>query len=319
MVLLGGVLLLLVGIAAWGWRQCHVPVAPRAPTLVEIPHGASSKRIATLLYRKHLIVSPFWFDLAVRWQGRGARLVSGVYAFSAPANMLQLIDRLARGDVAHFYLTVPEGLRNDEVLALLARETGVPLRDWRQALARLLPDGEEGRLLPETYRYSRPLQPERMLRRMLDAQRELLQSLAPDSHAWPRLRIIASIIEKETARPEERPLVSAVIHNRLRLGMPLQMDPTVIYGIWKTTGRFSGNIRKRDLTTDTPWNTYTRHGLPPTPICNPGAAALRAAARPAKVPYLYFVADGSGGHAFASTLEEHQRNVQRWLRIERTR
>jgi len=309
----------LLVVALWGWQQVHRRVAPEAPLYVEIPHGASSKQIATLLFRRHVIASPFWFELVVRWRGVAGRLASGVYAFSQPADMLHVIDRLARGDVAHFQLTVPEGLRNDEVLALLARQTRVPLARWHAALKRVLPAGEEGHLLPETYRYTRPLDPVRLLRRMVEAQRALLRTLTDDEAAWERLRIIASIVEKETARREERPLVAAVIYNRLRRGMPLQMDPTVIYGIWKTTGHFSGDIRKRDLTTDTPWNTYTRHGLPPTPICNPGASALRAARHPAQVDYLYFVADGRGGHAFAATLAEHERNVRRWLSIERAR
>lgn len=150
---------------------------------------------------------------------------------------------------------------------------------------------------------------------MVQAQEKVLKEIKPES--VQRLRIIASIIEKETSLDKERPLVSAAIHNRLDLGMRLQMDPTVIYGIWKRDGVFSGNIQRKDLKTDTPWNTYTRKGLPPTPICNPGAASLRAAANPADVSYVYFVADGSGGHAFASTLAEHQANVKKWVKLER--
>jgi len=311
-------LCLLAGAAAlWGWQQLHRPVAPSQTMFVEIPHGASTKSIARLLQQQGVIDSARWFELAVRWQGAAARLASGVYAFSEPASILQVIARLQQGDVAQFQVTIPEGLRNDEVLALLAERTGIALAQWQQALQRVLPEPEEGYLLPETYRYTKPLQTDDLLRQMIMAQRKVLQELTMEEAMWTRLRIMASIIEKETAKAEERALVSAVIHNRLRRGMPLQMDPTVIYGIWKTTGQFSGNIRRQDLAHDTPWNTYTRHGLPPTPICNPGAASLRAAAHPARVDYLYFVADGSGGHAFATTNEEHVRNVKRWMRIER--
>ena len=152
---------------------------------------------------------------------------------------------------------------------------------------------------------------------MIKAQRVVLNALSSDPTVQERLRITASIIEKETMIDHERPLVSAVIRNRLVKRMPLQMDPTVIYGIWKTTGTFSGDIRKRDLSADTPWNTYTRRGLPPTPIGNPGAASLRAAATPADVDYLFFVADGTGGHKFAATHEGHLANVEQWIRIER--
>ena len=317
--LLAGLCLLLAAGAFWGWQQLHRPVMPVQPVFVEIPHGASTKRIARQLQQQGVIDSARWFELVVRWQGVAAKLASGVYAFREPASLLQVIARFQQGDVAQFRVTIPEGLRNDEILLLLAERTGIALEQWQQALQRVLPAQEEGYLLPETYRYTRPLQPEALLRQMLVAQRMVLQQLTMEEAMWPRLRIMASIIEKETAKAEERELVSAVIHNRLQRGMPLQMDPTVIYGIWKTTGQFSGNIRKQDLRHDTPWNTYTRRGLPPTPICNPGAASLRAAAHPADVDYLYFVADGSGGHAFAATNEAHARNVRRWLRIERQR
>lgn len=303
----------------WGWQQLHRPLTPAQTVFVDIPHGASTKRIAQLLQQQGVIGSARWFELAVRWQGVAAKLASGVYAFRDPASILQVIARLQQGDVAQFQVTIPEGLRNDEILALLAERTGIAPTQWQQALQRVLPGAEEGYLLPETYRYTKPLKAEDLLRQMMAAQHAVLQELTMEEAMWPRLRIMASIIEKETAKAEERALVSAVIHNRLQRGMPLQMDPTVIYGIWKTTGQFSGNIRKHDLAHDTPWNTYTRRGLPPTPICNPGAASLRAAAHPADVDYLYFVADGSGGHAFATTNAEHARNVQRWMRIERQR
>ncbi|MCF7821498.1 MAG: endolytic transglycosylase MltG, partial [Mariprofundaceae bacterium] len=195
---------------------------------------------------------------------------------------------------------------------------GSSLKDWRLALESLLPNQEwEGKLLPVPYNYSKPVVPVALLEQMIAAQRAVIASLITNQLDAERLRIIASIIEKETGVDAERPLVSAVIRNRISRGMPLQMDPTVIYGLWKRDGSFSGNIRRDDLAGDTPWNSYTRRGLPPTPICNPGIASLRAAAMPADVSYLYFVADGTGGHAFASTFEEHQANVKKWISIER--
>jgi len=171
--------------------------------------------------------------------------------------------------------------------------------------------------------YTQPVNPHAILKQMYDARAKVEADIASTMH-WndPQIitnRIMASIVEKETALPKERVWVAAAIHNRLNKNMPLQMDPTVIYGIYRTQGSFSGNIRRKDLKADTPWNTYTRKGLPKTPICNPSAESLRAAASPADVDYLYFVADGTGGHAFASTLAEHNANVRQWLKIERKR
>ena len=309
----------LTAMAATGWfySQLTSMHAPPRPVQLMIPQGASALKIAQLLEHEGVIVSALAFRLKLRIDGNGGRMRSGLYRFEYPASMEQVMLRLQQGDVMHFLVTVPEGLRSDEVLLLLAEKTATPLPQWQAAFKQLLPAENEGRLLPETYRYSRPVQPLRLLKTMMDAQQKLLSSLTADATEQERLRIMASIIEKETMLAKERPLVAAVIRNRLRKGMPLQMDPTVIYGIWKTTGTFSGDIRKKDLTTDTPWSTYTRKGLPPTPIGNPGEASLRAAAAPADVPYLYFVADGSGGHRFASTLAEHSQNVARWMRIER--
>ncbi len=321
MLLLAVAGLLLAGLAGAGWLYMKLDeaLAPPAPVEVNIPRGASSSAIAQMLAERHVIDAPLLFRLYVRWTGEAGALRSGYYRFADPASLRDVVGRLTAGDVMHFQVTIPEGLRNDEILALLAGRTGLSLSLWQDALQALLPDAAEGRLLPETYQYTKPVDPKRLLRAMLVAQRQLLLELADSDAERQRLRIIASIIEKETALAEERPLVSAVIYNRLKRHMPLQMDPTVIYGIWKTQGSFSGNIHKRDLLRDTPWNTYTRRGLPPTPIGNPGAASLRAAARPADVDYLYFVADGTGGHLFASTLAEHQANVRRWVRIERQR
>ncbi|MDX8402143.1 MAG: endolytic transglycosylase MltG [Mariprofundaceae bacterium] len=318
-------LLLAAACGIWLWQALHAPLAPSNPVEIEIPKGASGARVARLLHARGVIASERLFLLAARLSGRAGQLQSGFYRFAEPASVLQIIDRLARGDVLVRQVTVPEGLRTDEILALLAARTGVPLARWQAALDALLPggvDAQEGRLLPETWRWTPPLDPRRLLARMIAAQETLIDALLgrdADPVARRRLRIIASIIEKETSLDAERPLVAAVIRNRLQRNMALQMDPTVIYGIWRTRGAFSGNLHKRDLLADTPWNTYTRRGLPPTPICNPGRASLVAAAHPADVDYLYFVADGTGGHAFASSLAEHERNVRRWVRIERSR
>jgi len=311
------VLLVLTAPAIWLLWQASSTFQPQTAVELEVPKGASTIKIGRLLHEAGVIQSPLAFRLVVRMHRAGASLHSGFYHFEGADSINGIISRLQQGDVMSFSVTVPEGLRTDEILTLLADKTGVEMKQWQGALKELLPGEVEGRLLPETYQYSRPLIPKTLLKAMITAQKKVLNRLTPDVAAQDRLRIMASIVEKETMLDRERPLVAAAIHNRLKKGMPLQMDPTVIYGIWRTTGSFSGNIRKKDLTTDTLWSTYTRRGLPPTPIGNPGAASLRAAAHPADVDYLYFVADGTGGHKFAATLAEHQANVRQWIRIEK--
>lgn len=318
-VLMLALLLLPLAAAGWFYHQVDAPYAPASAVEVMIPAGTASTHIARILSEKGMISSSFVFRVWLRMNHEENSLKSGLYRFEHADSIRAIIARLEKGDVMHFQVTVPEGLRNDEVIQLLAVQTGVAAEKWQQALASLITGETEGRLLPETWEYTKPLDPLRLLKTMLQAQQQLLDSLSNDAEQQQRLRIMASVIEKETALDRERPLVSAAIHNRLKKGMPLQMDPTVIYGIYRTRGAFSGNIHKQDLSTDTLWNTYTRKGLPPTPICNPGAASLRAAAAPADVSYLYFVADGSGGHAFASTLAEHEKNVRQWVKIERQR
>ncbi len=289
---------------------------------LEIANGASSKAIAFTLKEHNIITSKFIFNGLTRLSGSAVQLKPGLYHFSGELNMLDVLKKLKKGDVLQFKVTIPEGLRTDEMLALLASKTQTPLADWQKALTHFTGgDINEGLFLPETYQYSKPINAKALLQQMFDArlriEDDIAQALFWDEDQILRNRIMASIVEKETALAHERVWVSAAIHNRLKLRMPLQMDPTVIYGIYRIQGAFSGNITRKDLKTDTPWNTYTNRGLPPTPICNPGAESLRAAAFPADVDYLYFVADGTGGHAFASSLEEHNANVRKWMNIER--
>lgn len=290
------------------------------PVDVTIVSGDAASSIARKLEEAGVIDARWPFKLLVRLSGKAGALKVGLYHFEGELSSADVLSMIDSGSVMRFLVTVPEGLRTLDILKLLAEKTGTDEKEWRRAVESLMGDEEwEGRLLPETYTYAKPVDPKMVLGQMMNAQQSLLNELASTPSQAERVRIIASIIEKETSLDRERPLVSAAIHNRLRKGMALQMDPTVIYGIWRRDGDFSGNIHKQDLRTDTPWNSYTRKGLPPTPICNPGAASLKAAAAPADVDYLYFVADGSGGHAFASTHKEHQANVQKWIRIDRER
>jgi len=291
-----------------------------APVDVTVISGDSASSIALKLEQEGVIQAQWPFKLLVRLSGKAGALKLGLYHFEGELSTADVLDKIESGSVMRFQVTVPEGLRTIDILKLLAERTETEERVWRIAAESLMANEEwEGRLLPETYTYAKPVNPKAVLEQMMAAQMQVMRDIAETADEMARLRIMASIIEKETSLDRERPLVSAAIHNRLKQGMALQMDPTVIYGIWRRDGDFSGNIRRKDLKTDTPWNSYTRRGLPPTPICNPGEASLRAAANPADVDYLYFVADGSGGHAFAATHEEHQANVQKWIRIERQR
>jgi len=312
---LGGFALLIGAGLIWlSWPQ----TPPQKEAVVWIPPGEGLSQIAARLEQAG-VVRAWRVHLAARLLRVENELKAGEYRFSGAQSVWQVLRKLARGEVVRHKITIPEGLRTDEVLALLARKTGIALARWQRAARKVLGEPWEGLLLPDTYDYARPLDPERFLLRLKRAQEALLRQLVGEDRArWQELRIVASIVEKETARDRERALVAAVIYNRLARGMPLQMDPTVIYGIWRTRGFFDGNLRRRDLQTDTPWNTYTRKGLPPTPICNPGKASLQAAAHPAPVDYLYFVADGQGGHRFAKTLAEHERNVHKLLQWERS-
>jgi len=310
--------LLLFALAAFFVGQAFLDVRPPHPVDIAIPQGTSTAEIGRLLKESGVIRSAAAFRLLAKLSGVAASLQSGRYRFSRPANVWDILQRLKSGDVIVRHVTVPEGLRVDEVLALLAARTGVPLTQWQAALKDVAKGREaEGRLFPETYAYRLPVRPAILLSRMWQAADHFVSGLEPAWLPGEQLRIVASIVEKETSVEGERPLVAAVIRNRLKRHMPLQMDPTVIYGLWREDGRFSGNLRRVDIRRDTPWNTYLHSGLPPTPICNPGAASLSAAAHPADVDYLYFVANGSGGHVFANTLEAHRKNVEHWLAIER--
>ncbi len=312
------IFLIPLSFIVWLGQQIFMDISFPAPVDVIIPGGVSTVQIGRILYRNRVIRSEIPFRLAASLSGLSGALQKGHYRFAQAQDMWTVIQRLHRGDVVLYRLTVPEGLRTDEVIALLAKKTETRPQDWEKALFKLLNgDAAEGRLMPETYVYEKPVHPMKLLGEMIRSQKKILNRLGKDSANRKQLLIIASIIEKETAIKAERPVVASVIYNRLKKNMPLQMDPTVIYGLWHLDGAFSGNLRKQDLERDMPWNTYTRKRLPPTPICNPGAASLEAAARPADTDFLYFVADGSGGHLFSATLADHAKNVKRWVDIER--
>jgi UPF0755 protein len=304
-----------VTIAAWSQLNAYLvrPGPAIEETVVVLPRGAGLGQIATMLVDAGVIQHPWLFRLAVRMLGRDRELKAGEYAFPARATPQGVIAMLAKGETVARRLTVAEGLTVAEIFQLL--ETTPTLE------GELPPPPEEGSLLPETYFYAFGDSRAGLVRRMEDAMRKTLDELwLQRAEGLPfRTRrealILASIVDKETGVAGERDKVAAVFINRLRRGMRLQADPTVIYGLTEGDGALGRELNRRDWEHDSAYNTYQIDGLPPGPIGNPGRASIEAVLRPANVDYLYFVADGSGGHAFARTLAEHNRNVAQWRKL----
>jgi UPF0755 protein len=302
-------------IAAWSQLNGYlVRSGPAtAETVVVLPRGASLAQIAAILVDAGVIDHPWLFRLAVRVLDRDRRLKAGEYAFPAGATPRGVIGMLARGETVARRLTVAEGLTVAEIFQLLANTAALE--------GELPPPPEEGSLLPETYFYAYGDSRVGLVRRMEDAMRATLDELWARRAANLPFRtrrealILASIVDKETGVADERDKVAAVFVNRLRQGMRLQADPTVIYGLTEGDGALGRELNRADWAHDSAYNTYQIDGLPPGPIGNPGRASIEAVLRPADVDYLYFVADGSGGHAFARTLAEHNRNVAQWRKV----
>ncbi len=293
---------------------------PTIPYEFTVHPGAGLKAVGHQLAADGVLLEGESFWILGRLAGKAQRIQAGTYRIDRPMTALDVIDKLARGDVVFVEALFVEGITLKQWLAQLAvnprvKQTidGKTEKEIREALAEEHP--LEGWLFPDTYRFA-PGTPDidivrrahsTMKRRIAEAW-STRDGTIPLKSSYEAL-ILASIVEKETALASERPMVASVFMNRIKRGMRLQTDPTVIYGMAE---RFDGSIRKRDLATDTPWNTYTREGLPPTPIAMPGMASLRAATHPAESAYLYFVARGDGSHEFSRTLEEHNRAVAKY-------
>ena len=318
---LGAALLVAVGGSVW-WLHRPMPLA--APVIdLSIEPGTLPREVAQAVQAAGVDVSPAWLYAWFRLSGQARQIKAGSYELQAGITPRGLLAKLARGDQAQGAVSLIEGWTFRQFRAALAKET-----DLRQDSARLSDDelmaalgrpGQhpEGRFFPDTYTYSKGSSDIAVLRRAMRAMDQRLQAAWSQRTPQAMVRtpdealILASIIEKETGRGSDRPLISAVFNNRLRIGMPLQTDPTVIYGMGTA---FNGNLRRIDLQTDTPWNTYTRRGMPPTPIAMPGKASLLAAVQPASSPALYFVARGDGSSQFSETLDEHNRAVNKYQR-----
>lgn len=298
-------------------REAFVAPGPStSETVVVVPKGAGVERIAILLHDAGVIESPLAFRFGVRLAGAQTALKAGEYAFPAAASAEDAMAILISGKVVRHQFTIPEGWTVKQALAAIA---------IAPSLAGDPPTGvDEGALLPETYSYVLGDTRAQVVQRMKTAMDRLLaDAWAGRAENLPfkspkEALILASIVERETGIASERPRVAAVFVNRLRLGMKLQSDPTVIYGLSNGQGTLDHGLTRRDLEADHPYNTYVIPGLPPAPIALPGADAIRATLEPADTKDLYFVADGTGGHVFANTLEEHNRNVAKWRAIERS-
>ena len=288
---------------------------------VDIPPGAGPASIGRRLVDAGVIRDTLGFRYELTRTGSGRRLQAGEYRFDRPMTIKEVVAKIVRGDVYLQPITFREGLTILDMAQLFESRGFGPAADFVSAAS----DGAaihdvdpvarnlEGYLFPDTYAMPRHATAPQLVARMVDGfQKVLTPTLraAADARGLSvrELVTLASIVEKETAKPEERPLVAAVYGNRLKIGMALQCDPTVIYALQRA-GRYNGNLTRADLQWDSPYNTYRYPGLPPGPIAAPGQASLEAAAHPADVPYIYFVSRGDGSHAFATTLDEHNRNV----------
>ena len=306
----------LAGLVAYNVARLFESPGPLAADQnLVVPRGAGLSAIAQTLTEAGIIGDPLTFRLGVTFHDAARDLKAGEYHFPAAASMHEVMDILRSGETVVRRLTVPEGLTSREIVQLIADAEGLTGDPG--------PVPPEGSLLPETYHYVWDDQRAELIGRMRTAQQDLLSQLwderAPDlPFSSPEEAVIlASIVEEETALENERALVASVFVNRLKRGMRLQSDPTVAYGLTQGRAPLGRALTRQDLNTPNPYNPYLNDGLPPGPIANAGRAALTAVLDPAATKYLYFVADGSGGHAFAESLDEHNRNVAKWRKLQR--
>jgi UPF0755 protein len=309
---------------AWAWRALHTP-APLAPAgaVVFVPQGEPFRAVALRLYRAGVVRHPLLLTVWARYRGLDRTVRSGEYRFIAPLTPIAVLDALQSRSDHTRPVTIPEG-RTAEQIAELLEEQGYGGRDVFRCVmddGRLLQEfalpatGVEGYLFPDTYAFSPMAEPADIVRAMLVRFRQESAALTARRSAMGLSEVemvtLASVIEKETGLPEERKLIAGVFHNRLRLGMPLQADPTVLYGRSNGQGR---SITRADLNAPGLYNTYVHRGLPLGPISNPGRAALEAAIDPAPTRALYFVSRNDGSHEFSDTLDAHNRAVRQYQR-----
>lgn len=324
--LIGATIVLLafsvIGFFGWLYHFANSPLAlPSTPYPLTLKHGTSLRGVAQQLTNAGLIREPWSFTLLVRLHGKARSVQAGNYELPAGTTPLKLYQMITRGDFTQYYVRLIDGWTFRQVRQALDNSTALKHDSMRlseaEIRARLKIDASsiEGLLLPDTYNFVAGTSDFELMERAHSAMQQQLETLwkarapnLPFKTPYEAL-ILASIVEKETAVPDERARIAAVFINRLRANMRLQTDPAVIYGLGE---RFDGNLRKADLQSDTPYNTYTREGLPPTPIAMPGIGALRATLNPASTRELYFVSRGDGTHHFSESLEEHNLAVERY-------
>lgn len=308
-----------VGVSGtWGWRKLHQPGPLSEERVVVIPRGSGLTQIAHQLTEAGVMEMPWLFiaaGLLERHSGNVHDLKAGEYAFAAGIPVSGVLEQLRRGRTVVHRLTVAEGLTTQQVVALVRAEPGLS--------GEVAEVPGEGSLLPDTYHFALGDSRAALVQRMRTAMSALLNELwAGRAASLPlagpeQALVLASIVEKETGLSGERARIAGVFYNRLAAGMKLQSDPTVVYALTGGRGALGRALTQADWRTESPFNTYQIEGLPPAPIANPGRAALQAVLNPEHHDYLYFVASGSGGHAFARTLSDHNRNVAHWRQVQK--
>jgi UPF0755 protein len=300
-----------------GYKRIQEPGPLSTDKVMFIAPGTDVPEIIAQLEREGVIDSPLMMHAVLTIEGNRSKLKFGEYLFHQHASLRDVMDTVVNGRQVLHAITIPEGLTSDQVVQRL-RDSDVLAGDMREP-------PKEGTLLPETYKIQRGYSRSDLIRKMQDDQKRLLDQIwtrrAPDLPVRTPYELVtlASIVEKETGRADERPHVASVFVNRLQKRMRLQSDPTIVYGLVGGKGTLGRGILRSEVEKPTPYNTYTIDGLPPGPIANPGRAALEAVANPSRTQDLYFVADGTGGHVFAETLAQHSANVARWRQIEKDR
>lgn len=303
----------------WGWGRYTGPGPAAEPKIFMVGKGEGVSTIAGNLSKASLISNPYLFQIAARLEDKDKKLHAGEYEIPAHASMREILDKMARGDVVQHRVTLREGLTSWQVVQILNEA------DFLEGEIAWIP--AEGTLLPDTYLYARGDTRQAKLDEMAAAMQRAIAELWPGRD--PGISVLsereavtlASIVEKETGVAAERARIAGVFHNRLKLGMPLQSDPTVIYALTngkiedKGMGPLGRRLLRDDLQFASPYNTYKNAGLPPGPIANPGIDSIRAVLNPEKHDYLYFVADGTGGHVFSKTLDEHNANAAKWREV----
>lgn len=309
-------LILLMGSSATVFLYDYAinqPLKISEDTLFLVNKGDSLNKIAQSLQDKELVNDKYIFILFSKINRIYPQIKAGEYLFNGEFSVKQTAEKLSSGKVYLRKVTFPEGLTSTEIAKILHKENFLSKDEFAA------PD--EGSILPETYAYMRGDSPEKIIKQAQKAMQNVLEQAWQERdqnlplQSKEELLILASIVEKETGIGMERAQVASVFVNRLRLGMLLQTDPTVIYALTNGKEDLNRPLTRKDLSIDSPYNTYKYAGLPPTPICNPGKDAIYAAAHPSETPYLYFVASGNGGHNFATTLSEHNENVRKWREL----